>query len=101
MYCQRIKSLEDTLFEKDLQISKLTQVVEDLRQSIISKEQNQMKLSAELEKNTNELVCQNNEASLKQALLLQKYQAMEAEHKLAQQALRELKVQASRGEGSL
>ena len=65
MYCQRIKSLEDTLFEKNLQIDKLALVAEDLRQSIISKEQHQMKLSAELEKSTSELVCQNSEASLK------------------------------------
>ena len=100
MYCQRIKSLEDTLFEKNLQIDKLAQVAEDLRQSIISKEQSQMKLSSELEKSTNELVCQNTAASLAQNLLLQKYQALEAEHKRAQQALTEFRARAAADEGA-
>lgn len=83
MYCGRIKSLEDTLFEKNLQIDKLAHMAEDLRQSVIGKEQSQMKLGSELEKSTNELVCQSNAASLAQNLLLQKYQALEAEHQRA------------------
>ena len=55
-YCQRIKNLESIVEGKDLELGELSQMAEELRQSIQNKKQDQMMLSSELEKSRNDML---------------------------------------------
>ena len=65
LYQQRINQLEQQLIEKDQEINRINLVKEELRLSIVAKEQSQINLNNRLEKSENDLQCMQSEVSLR------------------------------------
>ena len=101
LYQERISQLESQGIEKDQQISRVNQVKEELRLSIVLKEQSQMNLNTRLERSASDLQCMQSEVSLRQSMLAQKFGAIETDYKLAQDSLTEQKKVNLKLEGVL
>lgn len=89
LYIQRINSLESQVIEKDQEINRINLVKEELRLSIVAKEQSQIQLNTRLEKSASDLQCMQSEVSARQSILAKKFSAIEADYKVAQDALQE------------